>query len=99
MLSRANFTKPVLVVTGERDGPFCESYGHWNWWGQAHRSGASNCSLTSLGEGMTQLDGVKDLYPAVDASNFSTYVVPDTAHGINFRECCVFMRGVYKSRC
>ncbi|WWD16467.1 hypothetical protein CI109_100893 [Kwoniella shandongensis] len=65
-LTRDNFTKPVFVVTGENDAPFC----------------AANCYVTSLGEGKTQLDTAKDLYPSV--SNFDTYVVPATGHGINF---------------
>ncbi|KAK8861622.1 hypothetical protein IAR55_002445 [Kwoniella newhampshirensis] len=65
-LDRSNFTKPVFVVTGENDAPFC----------------AANCYVTSLGDGQTQLDTARDLYPSV--SNFSTYVVAASGHGINF---------------
>ena len=68
-LDRQSYNRPVLVVTGDNDAPFC----------------ASNCSVTSLGGNQTQLDTARALYPSVASSNFSTYVVPDTGHGINYR--------------
>lgn len=53
-----NFAKPVFVISGEHDLPFC--------------SGTCQPAL---------LDGVRDtLYP--QASNFSSYIVPSTGHGI-----------------
>ena len=42
--------------------------------------------VTSLGSGQTQLDTARTLFPSVPKSQFSTYVVPATGHGINFRE-------------
>ncbi|WVR03773.1 hypothetical protein IAU60_000768 [Kwoniella sp. DSM 27419] len=75
MLPRDNFTAPVMVVTGEYDAPYC----------------AGNCTVTSLTSSSsnssgsstpTQLDSAKDLYPGV--TQFQTYMVPDTAHGINY---------------
>lgn len=47
---RKSFNKPVLVMTGENDGPYC----------------AANCYVTSLGHGSTQLDIVRALSPSVD---------------------------------
>ena len=67
-LDRSTFTKPVFVITGDRDAPFC----------------ASNCQVTSLGANMTQIDSTKDLYPAVADSDFATYAVPATGHAINY---------------
>jgi len=67
-LSRAGFSKPVFVITGNNDAPFC----------------ASNCSVTSLGGNNTQVNTVRPLYPNVSDSNFGVYVLPDTGHGINF---------------
>ena len=67
---RSAFTKPVFVITGENDAPFCDS----------------NCNVTSLPNGQTQLDTAKELFPSVADANFSTQIVPATGHGINFRE-------------
>ena len=47
--------------------------------------GAGNCSSTSLGPGQNQLATTRPLFANVSESDFMTYVVPDTAHGINFR--------------
>ncbi|KAK4688823.1 hypothetical protein P7C73_g1273, partial [Tremellales sp. Uapishka_1] len=68
MAKRPNFNKPVFVITGDNDAPYC----------------AADCMVTSLGADMTQLDTVKDLFPGVAAADFSTFVVPATGHGINF---------------
>lgn len=68
MLNRTSYTKPTFVVTGDYDAPYC----------------AANCSVTSLGANMTQLDTARTVFPAVAAADFGTYVVPDTGHGINF---------------
>ncbi|WVF65825.1 hypothetical protein IAT40_000562 [Kwoniella sp. CBS 6097] len=43
---------------------------------------ASNCNIQAGDvEGSNQLDTVKGLFPSID--RFETYLVPDTAHGIN----------------
>jgi len=68
MLNRTGFVKPTFIVTGENDAPFC----------------AADCLVTSLGPNMTQLDTSRPIFPSVADSNFSTYVVPATGHGINF---------------
>lgn len=69
-LSRQEYTRPLLVVTGENDAPFC----------------ASDCLVTSLGDNQTQLDTARELFPSVDSGNFSTFIVPATGHGINYHE-------------
>lgn len=72
-LDRSEFNKPTYVITGDKDAPFC----------------ASDCQVTSLGEGKTQLDTAKDLYPGVADGDFETYAVPLTGHAINFRKFSV----------
>lgn len=67
-LNRTSYTRPTFIITGDYDAPFC----------------AANCSVTSLGAGQTQLDTARMSFPSVPSANFSTYVVKDTAHGINF---------------
>lgn len=47
-------------------------------------TGAANCYISSISNG-TQLDTARSLFPSVADNNFSTYVVPDTGHGINYR--------------
>ncbi|OCF31655.1 hypothetical protein I316_06660 [Kwoniella heveanensis BCC8398] len=89
-LSRTNFTKPVFVVTGEYDAPYCaancsvtsltaSSSSNSSMSSSNSTSASSNSSSTVA---VTQLDTAKDLFPGVTA--FDTYVVPDTAHGINY---------------
>lgn len=68
MMDRTAFTKPVFVITGDNDAPFC----------------SSNCQVTSLGPNMTQIDSAKQLYPSVADSDFATYAVPATGHAINY---------------
>ena len=69
-LSRENDTKPLVIVTGANDAIFC----------------GGNCSITSLGANITQLDTTKGLFPGLATVYFSTVVIPDTRHGIDFRE-------------
>jgi len=69
-LSREKFSHPVFIITGDRDAPFC----------------AGNCSANSADPGVTQLDGGRKLFPSVKSQNFDTHVIPDTGHGINFRQ-------------
>lgn len=69
-LDRSNFSRPVFVITGMNDAPFC----------------AGDCSVTSLGEGQTQVDTSRDLFSSVADTDFGVYIVPDTGHGINFAE-------------
>ncbi|WVW80194.1 hypothetical protein I302_102171 [Kwoniella bestiolae CBS 10118] len=87
-----NYTSPVLVVTGEYDAPYCAA----NCYVTSSSSSSSSNStapMTSMNGTMagnssssssrpSQLDTAKALYPS--SSNFQTYVVPDTAHGINY---------------
>jgi hypothetical protein len=68
-LDRSGFTKPVFVITGDNDAPYC----------------ASNCQVTSLGANMTQVDSARELYPSVADADFATYAVPATGHAINYR--------------
>lgn len=67
-LDRSNYTNPVFVITGNNDAPYC----------------AGDCSVTSLGDGQSQVDTARPLYPSVADDDFEVYVVPDTGHGINF---------------
>lgn len=67
-LDRSGFTKPVFVITGDNDAPYC----------------TSNCQVTSLGANMTQIDTARPLYPSVADSDFETYAVPATGHAINY---------------
>lgn len=69
-LSREKFSHPVFIITGDRDAPFC----------------AGNCSANSADPGVTQLDGGRKLFPSVKSQDFDTHVIPDTGHGINFRQ-------------
>ncbi|WVQ93484.1 hypothetical protein IAU59_000558 [Kwoniella sp. CBS 9459] len=82
-LTRNNFTKPVFVVTGQYDAPYCAA----NCYVTSLSSSSSSMSNSSTSSNSTssmasQLDTAKDLFPGVSA--FETYVVPDTAHGINY---------------
>lgn len=74
-LDYSGYTNPLLVVTGENDGPFC----------------AGNCQVTSLGEGKTQLDTVPLIFSNVPEDDIETYVVPATGHGINYRQSPILL--------
>ncbi|KAK6907398.1 hypothetical protein I203_101392 [Kwoniella mangroviensis CBS 8507] len=77
-----NYTSPVFVVTGQYDAPYCAANCY------VTSSSGSNSTTSAAGNGTatstrpSQLDTAKELYPS--ASIFQTYVVPDTAHGINY---------------
>ncbi|OCF75053.1 hypothetical protein I204_03901 [Kwoniella mangroviensis CBS 8886] len=49
-LNRENYTHPVLVITGEKDGVFC----------------SADCYITSLDPPATQLDTTKVMFPSVN---------------------------------
>nr|XP_019050435.1 hypothetical protein I302_00867 [Kwoniella bestiolae CBS 10118]OCF29365.1 hypothetical protein I302_00867 [Kwoniella bestiolae CBS 10118] len=68
---RTNYKNPLFVDVGEYDAPVC----------------TANCSITSIVPteqipNPSQLDSTRELFPSVE--NFQTYVIPDTAHGINY---------------
>ncbi|WWC87941.1 uncharacterized protein L201_002841 [Kwoniella dendrophila CBS 6074] len=72
-----NYTAPVFVVTGQYDAPYCAA--------NCYATSSSSNSTSSSGNSTStpsQLDTAKQLFPS--SSNFKTYVVPDTAHGINY---------------
>ncbi|WVQ64984.1 uncharacterized protein L199_003154 [Kwoniella botswanensis] len=77
-----NYTSPVFVVTGQYDAPYCAANCY------VTSSSNSNSTTSAAGNGTatstqpSQLDTAKELYPST--STFQTYVVPDTAHGINY---------------
>ncbi|KAF7195831.1 hypothetical protein HII31_02848 [Pseudocercospora fuligena] len=58
-----NYTKPLFVINGEQDFPFC----------------LGNCSYPQ-----DQAAAVREaMYPAVKASGFGSYLVPNAGHGLN----------------
>ncbi|WRT65743.1 uncharacterized protein IL334_002691 [Kwoniella shivajii] len=72
-----NYTSPVFVVTGQNDAPYCAA--------NCYSTSSTSSNSTSSGNSTSmpsQLDTAKTLFPS--ASAFETYVVPDTAHGINY---------------
>ncbi|WWC60351.1 uncharacterized protein I303_102922 [Kwoniella dejecticola CBS 10117] len=89
-----NYTAPVFVVTGEFDAPYCAA----NCYVTSSSSGNSTSTSSSSSSSMmgnnsttgsnqqqqppSQLDTAKEVFPS--STNFQTYVVPDTAHGINY---------------
>lgn len=74
-LSRKKFSQPVLVITGDRDAPFC----------------AGNCYANPSEHGRTPVDTVRALFPSVKDRDFEAYLLPDTGHGINFRQSSSIM--------
>ncbi|KPM38210.1 hypothetical protein AK830_g8370 [Neonectria ditissima] len=65
---KSAFTGPVLVITGERDLPFCGS--------DCYATAIANASLPTL------LDASKAFFP--HASRFNATVVPGAGHGLNY---------------
>jgi pimeloyl-ACP methyl ester carboxylesterase len=62
-----NYAGPVMVINGEGDVPYC----------------GGNCSATGIPNLPSLAAAVKMSFPNVDTSNFTAYIQPNTAHGIN----------------
>ncbi|WWC68591.1 uncharacterized protein I206_102521 [Kwoniella pini CBS 10737] len=79
-----NYTSPVFVVTGEFDAPYCAANCYiTSLTSSSNSTGNSNSNSTSSSMNKpSQLDTAKEVFPS--STNFQTYVVPDTAHGINY---------------
>ena len=63
----SNFTKPVFVINGNGDLPYC----------------GGDCSATGIPGLSDLGAAVKTSFPSLPASKFASYVQPNTGHGIN----------------
>ena len=53
---------------------------------RSHGAGGGNCHVNSLGPDATTPDTLRPFFPSVPDDQWEVKIVPDTGHGINYRE-------------